>query len=76
MCIVHRFTNKCGHVNDHVIMLCRWGKPKSPRLDGYSLRESTNTTAASDSTYLDQSKLVKPMPASTRYRDATIPRAS
>src|SRR5437868_14794153 len=61
MCYVVRVTNRCGHVNDHVQMLCKIGKPKSPSIHGTALEERTNRiriSSASDNPYLDASKLV------------------
>jgi hypothetical protein len=61
MCIIVRVTNRCGHVNDHVQMLCTNGKPKSPRIHGTPLEERKNRfemSRSGTSLYLDASRVV------------------
>src|SRR5215471_16805995 len=40
MCQVQRVINSCGHINDHVLLTCRIGKPRSPSPE----IETTNTS--------------------------------
>jgi hypothetical protein len=61
MCIVVRVTNRCGHTNDHVQMLCQTGKPQSPLVHGTTSEDRTNASngaTTSSTLYLDASRVV------------------
>ncbi len=62
MCRVTRVRNSCGHVNDHVEMVCRDAKPESPTCPAAVLADTTNRAAQSCSPrYRDPSKLARPI---------------
>lgn len=62
MCRVTRVTNCCGHVNDHVEMVCHYAKPVSPREPGAALCCRTNRAASiSTPRYADPMKLARPI---------------
>jgi hypothetical protein len=62
MCVVTRVINSCGHVNDHVVMVCRDAKPLSPAGPDLVLSDSTNRDAAtSELRYPDRMKLARPI---------------
>lgn len=66
MCRVTRVTNSCGHVNDHVDMVCHFAKPISPERTVCVLADRTNQTIqrnASPPRYQDPTKLARPIPA-------------
>ena len=62
MCRVTRVTNSCGHVNDHVEMVCKDAKPVSPIEPGAVLADRTNRAARNTNPhYPDPSKLARPI---------------
>ena len=67
MCYVVRIKNRCGHINDHVQMRCRVGKPISPLSSTAALQGLTNraTAVSRESHYIDSSKIVTQTSSST-----------
>ncbi len=62
MCRVTRVTNSCGHINDHVEMVCHQAKPVSPAEPGAELVDTTNRAAPTSSLrYPDPMKLARPI---------------
>lgn len=62
MCRVTRVKNSCGHINDHVEMVCRHARPESPTEQAAVLADSTNRTApSSNPRYPDPMKLARPI---------------
>ena len=60
MCRVWRIENSCGHVNDHVIMVCTLATPKQPLSARGAPQDRTNeATTRNDSIYLDRSKIAE-----------------
>jgi hypothetical protein len=54
--------NSCGHISDHVEIVCRDAKPVSPIEPGAVLADSTNHALPSaNSRYLDPMKLARPI---------------
>jgi hypothetical protein len=63
MCQVTRVKNRCGHVNDHVEMVCHHAKPMStPGKSGDVLADRANNTALTrPPCYPDPMKLARPI---------------
>lgn len=62
MCRVTRVINPCGHVNDHVEMVCHHAKPMSPVEAAVALPDRTNTAGpTSIPRYPDPMKLARPI---------------
>lgn len=70
MCRVTRVTNSCGHINDHVEMVCHYAKPISPTEVAAALVHRTNRPISSSTPrYPDPMKLARPISPchATRY---------
>jgi hypothetical protein len=62
MCRVTRVKNSCGHINDHVEMVCRHARAESPIEPADVLADGTNrTTQNSSLRYPDPMKLARPI---------------
>jgi hypothetical protein len=62
MCRVTRVKNSCGHINDHVEMVCRHARAESPTEKVAVLDDSTRrTTQNSSPRYPDPMKLARPI---------------
>lgn len=62
MCSVTRVTNSCGHINDHVEMVCRDAKPVSPSQPGSLTPDNTKRSPPTSTTrYPDLTKLARPI---------------
>lgn len=62
MCRVTRVKNSCGHINDHVEMVCHHAKPVSPAEPSAVFEDTTDLTAPrSCPRYPDPMKLARPI---------------
>lgn len=77
MCRVTRVTNSCGHVNDHVEMVCHFAKPVSPEEPGAVLADSTNRPDLRTAPrYQDLMKLARPISPCPASRVSVTPTAN